>query len=945
MIRTSWLARWSAAIVLAAAPAAAQNLDLGAGHADQIWRGTQNGANAGLWLDQGPVGAGDNRRDLIIGSPGGASVAGAVYVLYGGPVRSGEFVLSAANVVIDGAANGDRFGHATAAGNVRTTEAGSLSRDLVVGAPGAFGNRGAVYLFAGGFNSSHLSTTNAVFRVVGDANDQLGTALATADLNNDGYREIIMGAPGTGRVYVIAGSPTLSGMRDLSVQAPDFGYSGVGIGTVLAAGDITTDGIYDLAIGSPSANKVYLIKGRSGARVPGDVAALADATFTGIDPGDRAGASLRVGDLDGDKKTDLFIGAPDADGPNNARGNSGEVYVLWGSPSLASRHLSAADVTIYGISSFLQTAAQLTSGDVNRDTPNDLVMLAAGGSNDAGELHVYYGRERALIGTSLGDGRRVVDLAQPGQIDRRIFGSAALGRLQSIIVFEVTGEGARDIITGIPSHQNATGGVFFTLSPRMVLNLNSLALTMPEGSSRSTGISITNISPIAITWDGASNASWLAATPNSGSAVAGTPGAFNATVSGAALPVGTHTGRITVNSTSRDLTMGLPLDVTVTVTEVRYAAMTTPGAGSTVTLPFWVRGWAIDTSAGTGTGVQAVDIYAVPSGGQGFLLGRATYGSARPDVGTAHGARFTNSGFDFQVTTLGGGPFRIEARAISTAGGAAWTKPAAGVNVTVEGGVNTDDFSGDGRMDLLWQHNDGRIAGWRMNGTVLTDGLNITPGSTDPAWQLAATADLNGDGKPDFVWQHRDGWLAAWLMNGATILDGAMLNPSRLDDPAWRIAGTADLNGDNKEDIIWQHSTSGALASWLMNGLRILDGQMLNPSRLDDPAWQIAGTGDLNGDRKADIIFQHRTNGTLAVWYMNGANLVDGRLLNPNREPDTGWRIGAVGDLNNDGRVDFVWQHRDGRLRAWLMNNADLVQSVALTPGQVDPAWRLAGPR
>jgi hypothetical protein len=928
-----------------AVSAEAQNLDLGAGGADQIWHGVQPGANAGLWLDQGPVGAGDTRRDLIVGAPGNSSTTGTVYILFGGPVRSGEFVLTAANVIIDGASPGDRFGQATAAGNVRATEASSTPRDLVVGAPGAFGNRGAVYLFVGGFTNGHLSTANSIFRVIGDKNDELGATLATADLNNDGYREIIMGAPGTGRVYVIYGSPTLSGTRDLMNQSADFGYSGTGIGSVLAAGDVTNDGIYDLTIGNPTGNAVYLIRGASGARPSGSVTALADAIFTGADPGDRAGASLRVADLDGDRRNDLFIGAPDADGPGNTRANAGEIYVLWGSASLSSRSLAVADVTIFGISPFLQTGAELTAGDVNRDTPNDLVMLASGGSNDAGELHVYYGRERAQMGTLLGDGRRVVDLAQTGQIDRRIFGSATLGRLRSMIVFEVTGEGARDILTGIPTNQSSTGAVFFTISPKMALNQNAISLTVPEGAARSTGIAVNNVSSIAITWAAAPTVPWAAANPDSGSSVAGAPGAFNAVINAGTLPVGTHSGRISVRSTSRDLEMVLPIDISLTITQARYMMMTAPAGGSTVTLPFTVRGWAIDTAVPTGTGVDAVDIYAIPSGGSAFLLGRAVYGQSRPEVGSTHGARFTNSGFEYQVAALGSGSFRIEARASSAGGSGAWTKTSGGVIVNVQGGINSDDFSGDGRMDLLWQHNDGRIAGWRMNGTTMVDGLNITPSSTDPAWQLVATADLNGDKKPDLLWQHRDGWLAAWLMNGSTILDGAMLNPNRVDDPAWKIAGTADLNGDGKEDIIWQHSTQGLLAAWLMNGTNILDGQLMNPNHLDDPAWKIAGTGDLNGDKKADLIFQHQTNGMLAVWYMNGANMADGRLLNPTSEPDTGWRIGAIGDLNGDGRVDFVWQHRDGRVRAWLMNNADLVQSVPLTPAQVDPAWRLAGPR
>ena len=56
----------------------------------------------------------------------------------------------------------------------------------------------------------------------------------------------------------------------------------------------------------------------------------------------------------------------------------------------------------------------MTSGDVNRDSPNDLVMLATGASGGAGQLVVYYGRNRTSIGVNLGDGRRLVDLAAGG---------------------------------------------------------------------------------------------------------------------------------------------------------------------------------------------------------------------------------------------------------------------------------------------------------------------------------------------------------------------------------------------------------------------------------------------------------------------------------------------------------------------------------------------------
>ena len=144
---------YSRGAALAATPfflstaAHAQDLDL-ATNADPIWHGVAAGARAGQWLDQGNVSRDDGRKDLIIGSPGGPGVIGRVYVMFGGPYPSGDVSLASAHAQIDGATAGDRFGQATAAGNVVSLES-SLTRDLIVSAPAALSNRGVVYVFRG----------------------------------------------------------------------------------------------------------------------------------------------------------------------------------------------------------------------------------------------------------------------------------------------------------------------------------------------------------------------------------------------------------------------------------------------------------------------------------------------------------------------------------------------------------------------------------------------------------------------------------------------------------------------------------------------------------------------------------------------------------------------------------------------------------------------------
>jgi serralysin len=56
-------------------------------------------------------------------------------------------------------------------------------------------------------------------------------------------------------------------------------------------------------------------------------------------------------------------------------------------------------------------------------------------------------------------------------------------------------------------------------------------------------------------------------------------------------------------------------------------------------------------------------------------------------------------------------------------------------------------------------------------------------------------------------------------------------------------------------------------------------------------SWHLVGAADVNGDGKADILWQN-SNGTPAVWFMNGTSLLSGAAL-PN--PGTPWHALAIG--------------------------------------------------
>src|SRR3972149_1411896 len=76
--------------------------------------------------------------------------------------------------------------------------------------------------------------------------------------------------------------------------------------------------------------------------------------------------------------------------------------------------------------------------------------------------------------------------------------------------------------------------------------------------------------------------------------------------------------------------------------------------------------WAIDQQAASGTGVDAVHVYAYPADGSGaptgaspVFLGAASYGSWRPDVAGLYGEQYRDCGYSKSVASLGGGFYRL----------------------------------------------------------------------------------------------------------------------------------------------------------------------------------------------------------------------------------------------------------------------------------------------
>ena len=269
--------------------------------------------------------------------------------------------------------------------------------------------------------------------------------------------------------------------------------------------------------------------------------------------------------------------------------------------------------------------------------------------------------------------------------------------------------------------------------------------------------------------------------------------------------------------------------------------------------------------------------------------------------------------------------------------------------------TTVNDMNGDGMSDMVWRNTNGSLGVWLMNGGIISGGTLTSGGAAvapDATWSIAGISDFNGDGNADILWRDTSGEVATWLMNGTSITSGADLTSGGVavrPDASWSVAGTGDFNGDGKADILWR-DTSGEVAIWTMNGNTITSGADVTSGGSavrPDASWSVAGIGDFNGDGNRDILWRS-TSGQVSLWTMNGSAITGGGDLTSGGaavRPDATWSIAGIGDFNGDGNSDILWRNSNGSLNLWQMNGTTITSGGAVTSGGVavspDASWHV----
>jgi len=218
--------------------------------------------------------------------------------------------------------------------------------------------------------------------------------------------------------------------------------------------------------------------------------------------------------------------------------------------------------------------------------------------------------------------------------------------------------------------------------------------------------------------------------------------------------------------------------------------------------------------------------------------------------------------------------------------------------------------------DILWQNDDGALALWQMAAgpsgpTVSAIRALPNPG---PTWHVVGDNDFNFDSSDDILFRNDNGSVVIWTITSAAgpTISGMFTNLQN-PGPTWHVVATGDIDGDRKAGVLWQND-SGALALWenptFAAGRVTFNTVAALPTV--DPSWHVKGIAGIGGHD--DIVFQH-DSGAVAIWVMSGTTVADTKLVN--LDPGPSWHIVGLRDMNGDFSEDIVFQNDNGAAAVW----------------------------
>ncbi|MBK9332674.1 MAG: FG-GAP repeat protein [Ignavibacteria bacterium] len=386
---------------------------------------------------------GDGYSDVIVGAPyydNGQTDEGGVFVYHG----SINGLSLSPNWTKESNQTSALFGWSVAtAGDIN----GDGYSDLIIGSPtydSVHTDEGRAYVYNG--SVSGLQTGYSWKFENNQALSNLGHSVACAgDINNDGYSDVIIGAPfydgghtNEGRISVFKGSSGgLSVTADFNDESGQ--TSALYGNSVATAGDVNADGYSDVIIGAYRWDYGYSDDGVIIILRGNGTTFSFGAIRNGTQNGEYFGFSVSTaGDVNGDGYSDVIVGGPLYDGGQT---DEGRCYLYLGSATtIASTPVWTKESNETGGQFGISVS---TAGDMNADGYADVLLggnYLDSGQTDEGRAFVYLGYSGGLNSGS-------VIIYESNQANSQFgFSVATAG--------DINGDGFSDVIVGANEYDN-----------------------------------------------------------------------------------------------------------------------------------------------------------------------------------------------------------------------------------------------------------------------------------------------------------------------------------------------------------------------------------------------------------------------------------------------------------------------------------------------------------
>jgi hypothetical protein len=99
----------------------------------------------------------------------------------------------------------------------------------------------------------------------------------------------------------------------------------------------------------------------------------------------------------------------------------------------------------------------------------------------------------------------------------------------------------------------------------------------------------------------------------------------------------------------------------------------------------------------------------------------------------------------------------------------------------------------------------------------------------------------------------------------------------------------------------------------------------------------VRGTGDVNHDGLSDFIWFNPSTRQITTWQTHGSDFSRFKTYD---QVDVNWKawvttdLRAVGDFNNDGNADLLWQGTNGSLSIYLLQGTTVKTTLDVTHAQ-----------